>query len=151
MSVITKTRPTSAIMPHWPHPNCFVCSETNKQGLNLEFTPSDDGGVCSIFCGSETFEGYPGVLHGGIVSSIVDGAMTNCLFAQNIVAVTAELNVRFRSPVVTGRKTIVKAKIIRNDSPLFVVEARIIQDAKIRVTATGKFLEKPNIFGNSTL
>jgi uncharacterized protein (TIGR00369 family) len=149
--VITKTKQPDCLIRVWPHPNCFVCSEVNKQGLQLEFTPSEDGGVSSSFCCKPSFEGYPGVLHGGIVSSIVDGAMTNCLFAHDVVAVTAELNVRFRSPVATGRMTSVRAKILRSDSPLYVVEATITQDGKVRVTATGKFLEKPNVFGNLPL
>lgn len=149
--MITKTKQPGSLIQVWPHPNCFVCSEANKQGLQLEFTPSEDGGVSSSFCCKPGFEGYPGVLHGGIVSSIVDGAMTNCLFAHDVVAVTAELNVRFRSPVATGRLTSVRAKILRSDSPLYVVEAKITQDGKVRVTATGKFLEKPNVFGHLPL
>jgi acyl-coenzyme A thioesterase PaaI-like protein len=36
------------------------------------------------------------MLHGGVISSILDGTMTNCLFAHGTVAVTAELRVRFR-------------------------------------------------------
>lgn len=126
-----------------PHPNCFVCAESNGQGLRLEFTLDPDGRVSSRFACPKVFEGYPGILHGGILSSIVDGAMTNCLFAHEVVAYTAELNVRFRSPVAVDRSATVWARVIRFDSPLHVVEAKIIQDDKIRVTATGKFLEKP--------
>jgi acyl-coenzyme A thioesterase PaaI-like protein len=117
----------------------------------LEFILAEDGTVHSSFCCKGDYEGYPGLLHGGIISSIVDGAMTNCLFAHEVVAVTAELAVRFRSPVVVGRQTTVWAKILRKDSPLYVVEAKITQDGKTRVTATGKFLEKPDIFEKTTL
>jgi hypothetical protein len=42
-------------------------------------------------------------------------------------------------------------EITRTDSPLYVVEAKITQDGKVRATATGKFLEKPTLFGNPTL
>jgi acyl-coenzyme A thioesterase PaaI-like protein len=152
MSVITKSkRPPEGPFTAWPHPNCFVCGEANRHGLRLEFILAEDGTVHSSFCCKGDYEGYPGILHGGIVSSIVDGAMTNCLFAHEVVAVTAELAVRFRSPVVVGRQTTVWAKIIRKDSPLYVVEAKITQDGKTRVTATGKFLEKPDIFEKTTL
>lgn len=149
--MITKDRLTSSVISPWPHPNCFVCSENNEHGLNLEFTPSADGGVSAIFKCSKQFEGYPGVLHGGIISSIVDGAMTNCLFIRGVVAVTADLNVRFRWPVFIDKKATVKAEVRRNDSPLYIVEARIIQEGKVRITATGKFLEKPNFFGKKTI
>jgi len=145
--VITKLkRPPTGPFTSWPHPNCFVCGEANKQGLQLEFILAEDDSVSASFCCKTLFEGYPGLLHGGIISSIVDGAMTNWLFAHEIVAVTAELNVRFRSPVAIGRMTTVRAKIVRSDSPLHIVEAWITQDGKAKVTATGKFLEKPQIF-----
>ncbi len=149
--MITKDRLTSSVISPWPHPNCFVCSANNEHGLNLEFTPSEDGGVSASFTCSKKYEGYPGVIHGGIISSIVDGAMTNCLFIRGVVAVTADLNVRFRWPVFIDKKATVKAEVRRNDSPLYVVEARIIQEGKVRITATGKFLEKPNFFGKTTI
>jgi len=143
--VITNDGQTSTAVHPWPHSDCFVCGENNKQGLQLEFTLAGDGCVSSCFCSKEMYQGYPGMLHGGILSSIVDGAMTNCLFAHDVIAVTAELNVRFRSPVVIGQLTTVRAKILRNDPPLYVVEAKITQDGKVKVAATGKFLEKPKI------
>ena len=145
MFVITNLRRDHAQrFPNWPHPNCFVCGQANGCGLHLEFTLKD-GQVSSRFGCDKEFEGYPGVLHGGIISSVVYGAMTNCLFAHAVVAMTAELNVRFRSPVVVGRSAKVFAQLLRSDAPLFVVEAKIVQDGKIKVTATGKFLEKPNL------
>jgi len=131
--------------PTWPHPNCFVCGEANGHGLHLEFMLAKDGDVSSRFDCQERYEGYPGVLHGGVISSIMDGAMTNCLFAHEVVALTAELNVRFRSPVVVGHPAEVFAHVSRSDSPLHVVEAKIVQDGKVKVTATGKFMEKPTM------
>ena len=147
MSVITKLKqPRKGPFTTWPHPNCFVCSEANRQGLHLEFILAEDDSVSASFCSKNGFEGYPGILHGGIISSIVDGAMINWLFAHEVVAVTAELNVRFRSPVAIGRMATVRAKILRSDSPLYVVEAKITQDGKVKIAATGKFLEKPQAF-----
>ena len=64
--------------------------------LGLEFRVLADGSVTASFDCGESFDGYGGMLHGGVVSAIADGAMTNSLFAYGIAAVTAELNVRFR-------------------------------------------------------
>jgi len=64
------------------HPNCVVCSSTNGKGLHLEFVSSNDGGITTTFQCDEAFEGYPGVLHGGVISSILDGAMGHCMFAR---------------------------------------------------------------------
>lgn len=39
------------------------------------------GGVSTVFRGDALLEGYPGLVHGGIICALVDGAMTNCLFS----------------------------------------------------------------------
>ena len=81
------------------HPNCVVCSRSNTRGLQLEFDLCEDGSVAANFELDETLEGYPGILHGGVISSVFDGVMGNCLFAQGCTPVTAVLNIRFRRSV----------------------------------------------------
>ena len=81
------------------HPFCFVCSASNPMGLALRYTAAPDGSVSATFLGNPALEGYAGLLHGGVVAALADGAMTNCLFAQGIQALTAALHVRYRSPV----------------------------------------------------
>lgn len=68
-------------------PKYVVCSFVNAKGLHLEFDVTDDGSVKADFQCDEAFEGYPGVLHGGLISSISDGAMGNCIFACGQTAV----------------------------------------------------------------
>jgi len=63
------------------HSNCVVCSPANGRSLCLKFTASDDGGVEACFHCDRAFEGYAGILHGGVIASLLDGAMTNCMFA----------------------------------------------------------------------
>ena len=86
-------------MRHRSHPRCAVCSEAGPCAMGLQFRLLGDGSVEEAFDCSDRFQGYPGMLHGGVISSLLDGAMTNCLFAHGIVAVTADLKVRFRHPV----------------------------------------------------
>jgi uncharacterized protein (TIGR00369 family) len=133
----------------WPHSHCFVCSSANRCGLKLRFILAGDGGVAATFCCSRDREGYEGVVHGGVVSSILDGAMTNCLFAQDVVAWTAELTVRFRKPLAIDTPATVSAKVVRSDSPLYVVQAMIVQGKTLCATARGKFLEKAGLPASS--
>lgn len=125
------------------HPRCVVCSRANGQGLGTRFCVRDDGSVSAEFDGLRVFEGYPDTLHGGVIASMLDAAMTNCLFAHGIVAVTAELAVRFRHPIETACGAGVCARIVRACPPLYVLEARLTQNGKLKATATGKFMEKP--------
>ena len=126
------------------HARCVVCGQPEPPGLGLAFEVADDGSVSATFDCAAAFEGYPGMLHGGVISAIADGAMTNCLFARGVVAVTAELNVRFRHPVELGAPLTVTARVRKHCSPLWVLEASLTQGDQLRVKATGKFMETPN-------
>lgn len=124
------------------HPGCVVCCDSNGQGLGLEFEIAQDGAVEATFACDRVFQGYPNVLHGGVISMLLDGAMTNCLFAHRIVAVTADLAVRFRHPVATATQVLVRAKIQSSERPLYELTAELIQNNQVKATAKGKFLDK---------
>ena len=119
------------------HPNCVVCSRSNTQGLQLDFSLCENGGVAADFELDETLEGYPGIPHGGVISAVFDGAMGNCLFAQ--------LNIRFRHPIAMHKSAAVSARIVRSSNSLYVLEAEIIQNVQIKATAEGKFVDHPNL------
>ncbi|MFB3893267.1 MAG: PaaI family thioesterase [Phycisphaerae bacterium] len=123
------------------HRECVVCGRSCAPGLGLDFVAQADGSVCAQFACPSGYEGYQGVLHGGVISSLLDGAMTNCLFAHGIAALTGELVVRFRHPVATGTPISVFGRIVRSTPPLHVMEAHVVQDGVIMAVAKGKFME----------
>jgi uncharacterized protein (TIGR00369 family) len=125
------------------HGNCVVCSRSNGLGLGVEFAVAEDGSVVADFGCDKTFEGYRDLVHGGVIASLIDGAMTNCIFAHGFVALTAELNVRFQRPVTTGVAATVRAWIDKSYRPLHLLKAEVIQDRTIKATAEGKFMECP--------
>lgn len=124
------------------HPGCVVCCGDNGQGLGLEFRIANDGAVEASFSCDKAFQGYPDVLHGGVISMMLDGAMTNCLFAHDIVAVTVDLAVRFRHPATTMNTALVRAWIASSEEPLYEVRAELRQDDEVKATAKGRFLNK---------
>ena len=124
------------------HPFCIVCGRANACGLGLRFTLRDDGSVEACFECPAQFQGYEGLLHGGVTSSLLDGAMTNCLFAHGVAAVTAEMTVRFRLPIELNSPLVVCAQITRSQVPLYDVEARIVQAGQVKAKAIGKFMER---------
>ncbi len=123
------------------HPRCVVCGRPDPPGLGLDFRVRPDGSVIGRFDCPDDFEGYGGMLHGGVISAVADGAMTNCLFAHGVAAVTAELNVRFRHPVQLGSPLTVTARIARRAEPLYLLEAELAQDGEVKARATAKFME----------
>ncbi len=124
------------------HPLCVACSRARECGLGLRFTLHDEGRVEARFECTPAFQGYEGILHGGITSALLDSAMTNCLFAHGIAAVTAEISVRFRHPIEVGSPLIVQARMSRLQKPLHVVEAEVIQNGQVKARAVGRFMEQ---------
>jgi acyl-coenzyme A thioesterase PaaI-like protein len=124
------------------HPECISCSPENGSGLALQFFVRNDNGVEAEFACSQTYQGYPCFLHGGISSMLLDSAMANCLFAHQKVAVTARLIVRYLLPVAIDQAAVVKAWIREYEPPLYVLEAEIEQKGQTLVRGSAKFIDR---------
>lgn len=124
------------------HSRCVVCGQVNGRAPRLRFAVADDGSVQATFQPDLACEGYNGILHGGVIATLLDAAMTNCLFAHGCCGLTAELGVRFRHPVLSASLVRLRAWVERASPPLFVLRAELRQANQLRVTAIGKFLDK---------
>jgi acyl-coenzyme A thioesterase PaaI-like protein len=122
------------------HPFCFVCSASNPMGLALRYTAHADGSVSTAFLGNCALEGYPGLLHGGVVAALLDGVMTNCLFARGIRGFTVELKVRYYAGVAAAEEAQLRAWLENETHGLFQLRAELTQNNSLRATATGKFM-----------
>jgi uncharacterized protein (TIGR00369 family) len=127
------------------HSKCIACGFENGNGLHLKFETAFDKSVTATFLCDEAFEGYPGMLHGGIISLILDSAMGNCMFAKGLATVTVEMTMRFKNPVTIGQEAIVSARIARSSHPLYLLEASIVQNGKVKATAKGKYYDQPKL------
>lgn len=125
------------------HPACIACRPTDAGGLGLRFVTQAEGCVVAEFPCDAHYQGYPDRLHGGIVATLLDAAMTHCLFAHGLKGVTGRLNVRFRHPVVVGKVATVRAWIERDARPLLLMAAELSQEGEIRARAEGKFQGEP--------
>jgi acyl-coenzyme A thioesterase PaaI-like protein len=97
--------------------------------------------VAEFVC-SEVLEGYPRMLHGGVICAVLDGAMTNCVFAAGSAAVTGDLRVRFRKPVLARGTAVVRAWIETASPPLYKLAAHLQQDGEVKATAQARFLQR---------
>src|SRR6187399_2647542 len=92
---------------------CYACGDLNPIGLHLHFRMEDDWAVAD-FTASRDHQGYPGYVHGGLVSTLLDEAMGWATYGRNIWAVTGRLETRFRDIVPTGEPLVVRATITRD-------------------------------------
>ena len=122
------------------HGGCMLCGRENPHGLRVDFQVLEDGSVSSmVVCGPD-LEGYAGMLHGGIISTLLDGALTNCLFSYGIVAVTGELVVRIHHPVAIDVPMHLRAWLEEDMRPLYLVRAELQQSGKRAAHARAKFM-----------
>lgn len=127
------------------HPFCFVCNHTNSRGLALDFTRDPDGALSAVFEAAAELQGYPGLVHGGIIASLLDGLMTNCLFAHRIAAVTAELTLRYHEPVRLDSAIALRGWIAKRRPPLYLVEADLRQNGRVKARASAKFMARKHL------
>jgi len=116
-------------------------------GLELEFTQEPDRSVSSSFRGSEVFESWPGLLHGGVIATLLDEAMGHCLLAYNKCGFTAELTLRYLHPVASRTPMMVRAWLLHSHRRLHLLRAELRQNDRLKATALGTFIEPP--FDNS--
>lgn len=125
--------------------NCFGCGKLNAYGLQLDFHADERGGVWAEFVPAERFEGYTGMVHGGIISTVLDEVMAWSLYRQQIWAVTAEMSVRYRAPIQVGERTRATGWEIASRGRRIEMagEIRRGRDGAVLATATALFIRVP--------
>ena len=126
------------------HCNCIVCGTNNPISLGLEFDIKPDGSVCADFKGRALFQGYRGILHGGIIAALLDAAMTHCLFHHGIQAVTGDLQVRFLKPVPFSALLHLRAKISSSFPPLHKLDSELTCNKHLMARGRARFIDSTN-------
>jgi acyl-coenzyme A thioesterase PaaI-like protein len=87
---------------------CFICGLENPVGLHLHIYETEPGVVETTYIAPEHFQGYPGVLHGGIVGAIIDEIAGRTHMGSDPMKprfmFTAKLEVKYRKNVPIGKK-----------------------------------------------
>jgi len=111
---------------------CFVCGPDNDQGMHADFTLDEQqqSASCEMELGA-VYQGWQGVVHGGITSTLLDEAGIYACRTQGETFVTAELNVRFRKPVPVGKKVRVSAQVKDRRRRIFKVVSQLTIEDEI--------------------
>ena len=125
------------------HDGCMACGDTerNPHSLGLKFIETEGGAVETRFLPTSLHQGYDGCVHGGIIATLLDAAMTHCLFQRAIVAMTAELNIRYVAPVAIDREIRITAELLDQRRGVYTLKANITDGKRTLARATGKFME----------
>ena len=124
---------------------CFVCGRDNPIGLHLHFYQDEREGVRASFTPQEQHQGFPGVMHGGLVTALLDETIGLTAIAQDFWCMTAKLDVRIRKPVPIGVPLEIKGEIVSMKSRLLEGRGEIrLPDGSLAAEAHGTFLRIPD-------
>ncbi len=122
------------------NPACVVCGTQNPTGLHIAFV-KDSAGVRADWTPTAGWESFRGTVHGGIITTVLDEAMSRTIIARDWEALTAELKVRFRGRVSPGEELCVRAWILDKKRRRIRAEAIVeTTSGKERAHAWGTFL-----------
>jgi acyl-coenzyme A thioesterase PaaI-like protein len=121
---------------------CFGCGDDNPIGLHLRFTPEGDG-VTASFIPRPEHQGFHDMVHGGIISAVLDEAMAWATAHVGVWAMTGEMRVRFRQPLRIGEPTSVVARVSGTRGRLVTAaaELQLNSDGSSIATSSATFAE----------
>lgn len=119
---------------------CIMCGLDNEYGVKAPFYNMEDGSVATLFKFKEQHQSYPGRVHGGLISAMLDEMGLRALWAKEFTeqtfGVTFSLETKFRKPVPYGVELIGRGVIV-SDTPRFVNADVKILDKSGNVLANG--------------
>ena len=123
---------------------CFVCGDKNPMGLAVRFYEKE-GGAEAEFAPKATLEGYKGLLHGGILSALLDEVMIKAVLAKGIFCVTVELAIRYKKPAGVSDKLLLFGHIQKENGRVYTTKGWAKnQKGEVVAEAEGKyFIPKP--------
>ncbi len=122
--------------------NCFVCGQDSKNGLRVSFKTTDEGARAE-YTPSKEFEGFKGIVHGGILCALLDEVMWKTVDGSaGVLTMTAKMEVSFKRPARIGSKLVIEGFITDRKRKLYETRAVISDTSGNTIAeATGLFIE----------
>ncbi|MDO8532114.1 MAG: PaaI family thioesterase [Dehalococcoidia bacterium] len=137
-------RPSPALNDRTDYQRCFACGQRNAQGLKLKFR-REGAKVVSEFVPQPDLQGYPGLLHGGVLFAALDETMGRVPMLERQWMVTAKVVFRHRKPVHIGDRLRIEAELLRRRERTMEVRARaLLPDGSVAAEAEGLLARIPD-------
>lgn len=138
-----KSAPMEAMNAPLLNPACFVCGQENAMGLRLVFQ-TENRRASAAWTPRAGWESYQGIIHGGVISSVLDEAMSKAILSGGDEAFTADLRIRFRKKVCVEDVIQVHGWVVSVAKRKILAEATLTsEDGEERAHAWGVFLTAP--------
>ena len=123
---------------------CIVCGLDNDLGLFTRFYETERGEIVALATGRDEHQGYPGRMHGGIITALLDETAGRAIMINepNSWGVTADINVRFKKPVPLDEELKIVGRVDKDGGRIFEGSGEIIlQDGTVAATSKGKYVK----------
>ena len=121
---------------------CYVCGKDNPSGLKVQFEiDHTTRTITGRFTPRREHEGWEGMVHGGIIATLLDEAMVKLAAHLGEPAVSAEITVKFKAPVASGEELVVTGKLVKKSHRLIEAEATVVKGLIVVAEAKGKLLK----------
>ncbi len=122
---------------------CFACGPHNPGGLHLTFSQEGDT-VVTTYTGMAHHQGFPGVIHGAVITGLLDEVMSRVPVLEGRWGMSAKLDVRFRLPIRVGDVLTATAQKDGGRGSVMRTSARItLPDGRLAAEATATFALLP--------
>jgi len=118
---------------------CFVCGEKNPFGLRLEPIGNEGKGVI-LWNPEKRHQGYTGVVHGGLISTLLDEAMAYAAMSVAGFCATADISVKFIKPVHTGETVRIESELIEKRGKILRLRASVFQNGEEKARGKATFV-----------
>ena len=123
---------------------CFACGTENHDGLKLKFKYSDDGSrVETTYTPPDKFQGWKGIVHGVIITTLLDEVMAKAAVKKGVHVLTGEITTRFKNPAKTlepirceAKVEEVKKKLIYVKGTAYNKAGEVIAEARSKMIIT---------------
>lgn len=120
--------------------HCFACGGTNPIGMRLRIEVGD-GFAQTTWTAGEDFVGWSDKLHGGIIATLLDEVMAWSASSFDAWAVTAEMSIRYRSPVAPGEELTARGRVVERRRRIYEVRGEVVAaDGRMVADASGRYL-----------
>src|SRR5262245_1816534 len=115
------------------HEHCFGCGSQNELGLKLRFAPEGEQAIAAEVRFDERHLGPPGLVHGGLIATVLDEALAQWPPRLDLVALTTELSVRYERKVRPATPLRVTARLVSRSGRTLELEAELCEATGRRV------------------
>ncbi len=124
---------------------CVICGLDNAFGVRAPFYSMEDGSVLTQFCYREEHQSYPGRVHGGLITAMLDELGLRALWAkaggEYIYGVTLSLETKFRRPVPYGRPLVGQGRVVKETGNFLTAQCALYEGGAVLASAEIKYMK----------